>query len=72
MKIPKGIISHPPSVRNRVADASWMDMMKENSAPTRMPFQTSGAVMSRKVPSFVAPTFSAASSIDLCTSRSED
>ena len=55
-----------------VAEASWIDVMNENSAPTRMPFQTSGTVMSRNVRSSVAPTFSAASSIDRCTSSSEE
>jgi len=47
--MPNGIISQPPSVRKIVADASWIDMMKENSAPTRIPFHTRGTVMSRKV-----------------------
>ena len=70
--MPNGIISQPPSVRNSVAEASWIDMMNENSAPTRMPFHTSGTVMSRNVRSLVAPTFSAASSIDLCTSSSDE
>ena len=70
--MPNGIISLPPVVRNIVDDASWIDVMNENSAPTKIPFQTSGTVMSRNVRSFVAPTFSAASSIDLWTSSSDE
>ena len=37
-----------------------------------MPFHTSGTVMSLKVRSLVAPTFAAASSIDLWTSSSDE
>ncbi len=55
-----------------VDDASWMEVMKEKSAPTKMPFHTSGIVTSRNTRSFEAPTLSAASSMDGCTSRSDE
>jgi len=65
LKIPAGIISLPAMTKRSVADASRRVRIKEYKAPIRIPFQIRGATISRKVLDLVAPTDSAASSMDL-------
>src|SRR5947207_15526430 len=69
--MPTGIVSQPPSDKNSTADASWSDVMNENSEPTSTPRQMSGSVTSRNDRHPVAPTLAAASSIERWTSSKD-
>ena len=70
--MPTGIVSQPPSERNRTAEASCSEVMNEKSEPDQhaAPDQRQRDV-AEGAQARVAPTLAAASSIERCTSSSE-